>query len=500
MIYRDIVDSLPAAPGGGQMVVSTSPNYQAVCVNSSGGIISNNSGYNSLSYESSDGSGATVPPAPTAGATQWSVPGNTIIPAGTCRFSFDVTLPRAGTYKNVIPANIRTSGGNDADGAQASITAFAGPTVTKAYSPKSILGDGKATSTLTITLNNSSPAAVSLTAPLTDNIGNGLEITGVTTSCPGTATFSGTTITYPSGATLNPGTCTITATVRSATAGSYPNTISAGALQTTVGNNAAAASDTLTVTSFTRLTITKTHASQNFTAGQTGTYTVTVSNASGAAATSGALSLSDLLPSGMSFNSVTTTAGGSFGTRPASGATGRVDWTFTPSTPLAAGQSLTFTVTVNVANTVANGATLTNYASVGGGGDPDVLPTPGATCTGEQCASDPTTVNRITQLTLRKEFPQGAAGPKGFGNYDYATITISQGSSTLTTATTSSIANPGPVATDTINITPGANYTLREVLKNDAVFSGPDSYDSRYTCTNATTGSTTVMPTNSSVM
>jgi len=227
MIYRDIVDSLPAAPGGGQMVVSTSPNYQAVCVNSSGGIISNNSGYNSLSYESSDGSGATVPPAPTAGATQWSVPGNTIIPAGTCRFSFDVTLPRAGTYKNVIPANIRTSGGNDADGAQASITAFAGPTVTKAYSPKSILGDGKATSTLTITLNNSSPAAVSLTAPLTDNIGNGLEITGVTTSCPGTATFSGTTITYPSGATLNPGTCTITATVRSATAGSYPNTISA---------------------------------------------------------------------------------------------------------------------------------------------------------------------------------------------------------------------------------------------------------------------------------
>jgi hypothetical protein len=43
------------------------------------------------------------------------------------------------------------------------------------------------------------------------------------------------------------GSCTVTATVTAAAAGSYVNTLPAGALQTDLGNNAGSASATLTV-------------------------------------------------------------------------------------------------------------------------------------------------------------------------------------------------------------------------------------------------------------
>lgn len=250
------------------------------------------------------------------------------------------------------------------------------------------------------------------------------------------------------------------------------------------------------------LTITKTDDGATFFTGSTATYTLTVSNNVAGSATKGAINVSDLLPSGMSFNSVTTTTAGSFGSRPAAGATGRVNWTFTPSTPLAAGQSVAFTLTVNVGNSTPLGTnSVTNYASVGGGGDPDPQPTPGATCTGEQCASDTTTVNKVTRLTLRKEFPQGANETPyncflGICSYDpnQATVRIRQGTTVLTSATTSDDTSPPPVATDTIDVTPGATYTLDEIAGDTRTILA--DYTNRYTCTNATAGSTTVMPTN----
>ncbi|MFD2610688.1 CshA/CshB family fibrillar adhesin-related protein [Deinococcus taklimakanensis] len=326
--------------------------------------------------------------------------------------------------------------------------------VTKSYSPATIPSDGVTTSTLTIMLGNSTGTAHTLSAALNDNIGAGLVITGVSGgTCDATRTsYSGTTITYAAGATIPSGGCTIRATVRSTTPGSYPNTIPAGALTTTQGGiNPTAANATLTVTTPTppKLTITKSDNNQAFMAGQTGTYTVTVSNASGAAATSGAIAVSDLLPSGMSFNSVTTTTAGSFGTRPAASATNRVDWTFTPAAPLTAGQSIAFTVTVNVANIAADGTTLTNFASVGGGGDPDPQPTPGATCTGEQCASDTTTILA----------PSGPAVPPGTWSsstcLDFSGVALSVGGTPITRTVTTA---EGVVITYTLDVTSNAQY------------------------------------------
>ncbi|GHF88177.1 prealbumin-like fold domain-containing protein [Deinococcus ficus] len=124
MVYEDIIDALPTGTLGGQMTVSSAPGYSAVCKNSANATIPNNSGYNSLSYQAST-EAISVPPAPVAGSTSWKLPANTILPAGTCTFSFNVTLPRAGQYTNFIPATPRTSSGQDSDGATASITATA---------------------------------------------------------------------------------------------------------------------------------------------------------------------------------------------------------------------------------------------------------------------------------------------------------------------------------------------------------------------------------------
>ena len=51
----------------------------------------------------------------------------------------------------------------------------------------------------------------------------------------------------PAGSVTTPGTCTVTVNVTAATAGGYLNTLLAGALKTSKGNNAAPAIATLTV-------------------------------------------------------------------------------------------------------------------------------------------------------------------------------------------------------------------------------------------------------------
>jgi hypothetical protein len=139
------------------------------------------------------------------------------------------------------------TGGNTVGGCS---DAQLAPTVSKAFNPTSIAAG--ATSQLTITLNNPNSSAISLLAALTDTLPSGLlvaAVPAVSTTCGGTAsaTAGGSTVSLASGATLAAGSCTITVTVTAAASGTYVNTIAAGALQTSAGNNAAAASATLLV-------------------------------------------------------------------------------------------------------------------------------------------------------------------------------------------------------------------------------------------------------------
>ena len=123
----------------------------------------------------------------------------------------------------------------------------------KAFSPSNINPGG--TSLLNVTLINPNPTVATLTAPLIDTLPLGVVIANpanASTTCGGTGVASavaGTnSVNLSSGATiLDNGFCTLRVSVTAASAGTYVNVLSAGALATTNGSNPAPAQATLTV-------------------------------------------------------------------------------------------------------------------------------------------------------------------------------------------------------------------------------------------------------------
>jgi uncharacterized repeat protein (TIGR01451 family) len=135
-----------------------------------------------------------------------------------------------------------------------STTALAQQTVTLGFAPTAIQTGGN--SRLTITLGNNADAAAVLTATLTDTLPPGTTVAtpaGIGGTCTVGAigaAAGGHAVSYAAGSTVPPGGCTIQVNVTgtSATRNTYStDSIPAGALQTSLGNNAAAASATLTV-------------------------------------------------------------------------------------------------------------------------------------------------------------------------------------------------------------------------------------------------------------
>jgi serine protease len=126
----------------------------------------------------------------------------------------------------------------------------AAPTLTEAFLPATT-GTNVA-STLTITLNNSNAFALTQSA-LADSLPASLSVAGAgATTCGGAAASlvaSGTSITLTGAVIPASGSCTITVSVASGTAGTYTNTIAAGALTSAQSaGSAASASGSLTVT------------------------------------------------------------------------------------------------------------------------------------------------------------------------------------------------------------------------------------------------------------
>jgi hypothetical protein len=137
------------------------------------------------------------------------------------------------------------TGSNTIGGCSAPLVA---PAISKAFSPTNILPG--AVSRLTITVNNTNGSSISLTAALVDTLPAGVVVAAVpnpATTCGGlvTATAGASTVTLANSSTIPAGGCTLAVNV-TAPAGAYVNTIPAGGLQTTVGNNAAPASASLT--------------------------------------------------------------------------------------------------------------------------------------------------------------------------------------------------------------------------------------------------------------
>lgn len=180
------------------------------------------------------------------------------IPAnGSCTVSVNVTAGTAGAYINTVPAgSLETSNGSNTGPATATLTVTpvtppSSVTLGKAFSPASINKGG--VSTLTITLSNTGALPAIQTAPLVDTLPSGVVVAAAantTTTCGGTvtATPAGSTVTLSGGIIPANGSCKVTVQVTANAAGYFTNTLPAGALQTTNGNNAAPAVATLTVT------------------------------------------------------------------------------------------------------------------------------------------------------------------------------------------------------------------------------------------------------------
>lgn len=185
------------------------------------------------------------------------------------------------------------------------------PEVSKAFSPETVQINEPATATITV--SNPTANDATLTAALEDTFPTGLSVSNVATNCGLVMNGSGgqaslvaaSKVTLPAGVVLPAGSsCDITATVQAASAGSYVNTIPAGALQTDQGDSPEDAEATLTVIdspflskSFTPATVQRT---------QDSTALITLTNPSASDATLTA-PLTDNLPSGLVATSASTT-------------------------------------------------------------------------------------------------------------------------------------------------------------------------------------------------
>jgi uncharacterized repeat protein (TIGR01451 family) len=243
-------------------------------------------------------------------------------------------------------------------------------TITKTHSGN--FKQGQAGAIYTITVKNSGAGPTNGMVTMTDALPSGLTATAISgsgwTCTLGTLTCTRSTTlaagsSYPS--------ISLTVNVASNAPASVTNTATvSGGGEANTSNDTASDPTTITTT-IPDLTITKSH-SGNFRLGQTGAiYTITVKN-SGTGSTSGAVTVTDTLPSGL-----TATALSGSGWTCTLGVL-----TCTRSTALAAGSSYpSINLTVKVASNAP--ASVTNTVTVSGGGEVN---------TSNDTASNPTTI------------------------------------------------------------------------------------------------------------
>lgn len=378
--------------------------------------------------------GATRPSTtnPSAGAANPSWGVFTIPGGGSVVLTFNVAIASSvanGTYQNPATATYTdpartvangttTSNYNSASSNGENVT-VSSVDLTIAKSHTGNFQQGQTGATYSIIVTNAGNIASSGTVTVTDTLPTGLTataISGTGWSCVlGTLTCTrndalAASASYPA--------ITVTVDVAPNAASSVTNSASVSG-----GNESNAANDSdtdpTTVTQMPDLTVNKSHTG-NFSQGQVGaTYSIVVTN-SGSATTSGTVTVTDTLPTGLSATGISGTG-----------------WTCTlatltctRNTTRGAGASFpTITVTVNVA---ANAPpTVTNSVTVSGGGEIN---------TSNDTDTDPTTVVQ-PDLTITKShsgnFTQGQTG----ATY---TITVTNSGTASTNGTTVTVTDTLP--------------------------------------------------------
>jgi uncharacterized repeat protein (TIGR01451 family) len=266
--------------------------------------------------------------------------------------------------------------------------------------------------TINVTNSGSGPTTGSVT--VTDTLPTGLSFSSGSGTGWNNCTASGQVVSCSRNTALGAGASsaiTLNVLVAANAPSSVTNTASITATgEINTGNNSA--SDPTTIDGVPDLTITKSHTG-NFTQGQTAAvYTITVTN-SGTGPTSGTVTVTDTLPAGLTYRSAPAAWNCS--------ASGQIV-TCSRSDALAAGNSYS-ALTLNVDVSATASASVTNAASVSGGGE---------TNTANNSASDVTTINQLPDLTIAKthtgNFTQGQS------NASY-TLTVTNNGNSATTGT-----------------------------------------------------------------
>ncbi len=247
---------------------------------------------------------------------------------------------------------------NDSATTTTTVATSADLSVTKSDGVTTVTAGDGLTRTFTITVRNAGPSTATGVS-LSDTWPAGFTRTSLPAACTdvgGGPSFDCALGPILAGATT---TLVVTYTVPASTpAGPQANTatVSSSTTDPTPANNTA--TDTTTVATSADLSVTKTDSPDPVIAGANLTYTITVANAGPNAAQS--VSLTDTLPAGTTFVSLTAPAGFSC-TTPAVGGNGTVTCTIAS---LAAGATQTFTLIVQVGASVAAGTVISNTATV----------------------------------------------------------------------------------------------------------------------------------------
>jgi uncharacterized repeat protein (TIGR01451 family) len=317
--------------------------------------------------------------------------------SSTITLTVTVAAAASPSVNNTATVDCPTFDPNTANNSSTVTTAVAIPpdlTITKTHVGNFTQGQANAPYTITVTNSGSGPTGAQIT--VTDTLPTGLSFVSGSGTNWNNCSASGQVVTCQRNTLLGAGantTINLLVNVDPTAPASITNTASvavSGELNT--GNNSA--SNPTTINGRPDLTITKSHTG-NFTQGQNNVpYTITVTNA-GRAATNAAITVTDTLPAGLSFVSGTGT-----GWTNCTAAGQVVTCQRIAANTIAALASTTIDLRVNVAPNAP--ASVTNSVAVSGGGE---------TNTGNNSATDPTTINQLADLTVAKthtgNFTQG---------------------------------------------------------------------------------------------
>jgi uncharacterized repeat protein (TIGR01451 family) len=439
-------------------------------------------------------------------------------PAITVVVNVSATAPASLTNTATVSGGGQTNTANDSASDPTTINGVADLRIAKTHTGNFTVG---VNGTYTLTASNAGSAATSGTITVTDTLPTGLTVaslpTGTGWDCSTTvigssaATCTSTTAIAAGATSPNPITLTVVVAPAAFAASPVTNVANiSGGGEPAFNNANNSASDATTILPVVDVRIAKTHTG-NFTVGINGTYTLTTSNA-GTANTSGTITVTDNLPTGLTVASLPSGTGWNCSTTVIGSSTA----TCTSSTVINAGATSPNPITLTVAVSAAAFAAspVTNVANISGGGEP-------AYNNANNSVSDATTINGASDMTVAKthsgNFTRGTTGiytitvtnagtanstgtitvtdtlptgltvtslPSGTG-WNCSTTVVG---STTATCTSSTVINAGATSPNTISLTVSvAQSAASSVTNSVSVSGGGQNNTANDTATDATT-------------